>query len=411
MTRPKLGYLLKKFPRLSETFVLGEILRQEELGGPIHVFSRRPPDDEPAHPQLAQYQGETEVLPPSSGGDPWRELFLVEDLEMVSLDAFAKVVRGVLEFGHPRLHKLICEALYVRRRAQELGIEHLHVHFATDSAFVAMLVRELGGPSYSITAHAKDIYRSTVHPGLLSRFVEHSAFTVTVCDANVRHMQDLLTGEASSRVRRLYNGIDLEQFVHSTRDRVDDHVLMVGRLVPKKGIDVLLEALVLLRDSGRQVRTTIVGTGEDGEKLRAMATELDLDGQVTFTGPLDQGAVRELMLEATVFCLPCIVGEDGNRDALPTVLLEALAVGLPCISTPVTGVPEILLDGQTGRIVPEHDAKRTAEAIAELLDDAALRSTFAERGLAHARREFDARKQAKILGSWFEEVTARPVAR
>ncbi len=399
-----IAYLLKKFPRLSETFVLNEILRQEELGTPVHVFARREVDDEPRHPQFSQLKAQVELVPSASGSDPWRELFLHEDLNSVSLDHFASVVRDVLQYDHPRLHKVITEALYVRRRAAELGVDHIHVHFATDSAYVAMLVRELGGPTYSITAHAKDIYRSAVHSGLLSRMIEGSEFTVTVCDANVVHLNNILTEAAAKRVRRLYNGIDLELFEWTDSGRDEDHVIGVGRLVPKKGFEVLLRALALMREEGRVVQTTIVGTGTEAEALAALIVELDLGDYVTLTGAQNQAFVQALMARATVHCLPCVVDTDGNKDALPTVLLESISGGLPCISTTVSGIPEILDQGEAGIIVEQGDVQGTAQALVRLLDDAQLRAQFAKRGRAHAEESFDAKKQAIILKAWFDEV-------
>ncbi|HIF42306.1 MAG TPA: colanic acid biosynthesis glycosyltransferase WcaL [Planctomycetes bacterium] len=401
-----IAYLLKKFPRLSETFVLNEILRQEGLGEDIHIFSRREVDDEPRHPQFSQLKAEVEQVPSASGSDPWRELFLNEDLNGVSLDHFASVVRDVLQYDHPRLHKLITEALYVRRRCSELGIEHIHVHFATDSSYVAMLVRELGGPTYSITAHAKDIYRSAVHAGLLSRMIESSAFTVTVCDANVVHLDNILTEPAAKNVRRLYNGIDLELFEWADSGRDEEHVIGVGRLVPKKGFDVLLRALALMRDQGRKVKTTIVGTGTETEALEALIAELDLGDQVTLTGAQNQAFVQELMARATVHCLPCVVATDGNKDALPTVLLESISGGLPCISTTVSGIPEILDQGEAGIIVEQGDVQGTADALVRLLDDPDLRTRLAKRGREHAEECFDAQKQAVKLQGWFKEVCA-----
>lgn len=404
----QIAYLLKKFPRLSETFVLGEILQQEALGRRVHVFSRREPDDEPRHPQLSNLAAQIEVLPSMRGMGPWLALFdhAAADPELMS--RFGKLARELARYDHPRMHALFAEALHLLARTRELGIAHVHVHFATDSAITAMILAELGGPGYSVTAHAKDIYRSTVDAALLSRIVAMSRFTVTVCDANVRHLEERLPAEAMAKVRRLYNGIRLQEFSAqaSHEGREPDHVLSVGRLVEKKGFDVLLRALALLRNRGTPFRATIAGDGDQAEPLTQLRDELGLTDQVTFTGPVDQSAVRELMARATVFCLPCRIGEDGNRDALPTVLLEALAMRLPCISTPVTGIPEILDGGRVGRIVPEDDPEATAQALDELLASAETRERLAAEGRLHAERNFDAQAIARVLFDWFEEACA-----
>lgn len=402
MTR--LAYLLKKFPRLSETFVLTELLGQEEQGIDLAVLSRRPPDDELRHPELARLRAPVEVLPGRSSLDPWGELFDPEGREPDPGDwsRLGGAVRELRPLLGPRVPIVVAEALHVRRRLAELGAEHVHVHFATESAVVAWLVRRLGGPPYSITAHAKDLYRGTVRPELLELLVGGSAFTVTVCDANVAHLRGMLSPAAGARVRRLYNGLALERFPYVEGPRDEGHVLAVGRLIEKKGFDVLLDALAILRDRGVRVGATLVGDGDDREELEARARALFLGPErLCMTGPLDQGAVRELLSHATVFALPCVIGADGNRDALPTVLLEALAHGLPSISTPVTGVPEILADGAAGKLVPQRDPVALADAIAALLADPSRRAELARAGRARAEALFDSRTAARTLAGWF----------
>lgn len=403
MTRARVGYLLKKFPRLSETFVLNEILHQEQLGSCLHVFSRRPPDDEPRHAQLASLRAPLEYLSLQHSLEPWLAMFGAGAEQRALLARFGALVRELGGSKHPRLPALFAEALFLVGRCRELSIEHLHVHFATDSALVAMIAHDLGGPTYSVTAHAKDIYRATVDATLLSRIVERSEFTVTVCDANVRFLAERLSPAARARVRRLYNGIDLALFEPAQDERREPrHVLSVGRLVEKKGFQVLVDALARLAARGVAFEATFVGEGEDRGAIAARIAEHGLAERVRLAGALDQLGVRERMRRASVFALPCVVGDDGNRDALPTSLLEALACGLPCISTPVTGIPEILADGRCGVLVPEHDVAATADAIESLLDDAPRRAALARAGRAHAERNFDARTAARTLHGWLD---------
>lgn len=406
MSPLRIAYLLKKFPRLSETFVLNEILHQERSGNEVHVFSRRPADDEPRHPELARLRAIIEPVDVTTKS-PWQELFVQAPDNPEFLERFGALVREMVGFGHPRMPGLFAEALYVLRRSRELSIQHVHAHFATDSAIVAMLVSDLGGPSYSVTAHAKDIYRSAVNPRLLARIVERSAFTVTVCDANVEHLSRILPTYAMSRVRRLYNGIDLETFTPRGLERDLDHVLCVGRLVEKKGFDVLVRALALLRDEGVACRATFVGEGDFRPVVEAEIHALGMQDRITMLGARDQDCVRDMLARATVMCLPCRIGDDGNRDALPTTLIESQAMGLPCVSTPVTGIPEILADGHAGLLVPENDPRATAAALRRLFEDAALRTRLAEAGRRQASRLFDARKSAATLAAWFEASACR----
>ena len=405
----RIAYLLKKFPRLSETFILNELLAQEAHGRELHVFSRRTPDDEPRHPQLASLQAPTENLPDKRELDPWEILFLRDDLPEELFARVGRLVRTARTWNHPRFPSLLTEALWLYGRTREMGVRHLHTHFATDSAVTALLLKELGGPSYSITAHAKDIYRETVDPTMLDRLVAGAEFVVTVCDANVEWMHGLISQSSRPRVRRLYNGIDLENFSVPSTPRKENHVLAVGRLVEKKGFHVLFEAVRRLRADVPDLQVTVIGEGDQRERLEALRDELGLGDVVHLAGALDQGEVRRHMAEASLMCLPCLIGDDGNRDALPTVLLEALAVGLPCVSTPVTGIPEILDQGRVGLLVPENDAAATARAMAELLGDPARRAEMARAGRVRAEELFDRKKTSAILHGWFDEVLAGKV--
>ncbi|MEW6071947.1 MAG: glycosyltransferase family 4 protein [Planctomycetota bacterium] len=406
-TRPRLAYLLKKFPRLSETFVLNEILGQEALGREIHVFARRARDAEPLHPQTARLRATIETLPPHHEIDPWDTLFAPEWTAAGRFEELGRLVQASRGWGHPRSPSLLVESLYLLRRTAELEIRHVHTHFATDSAFVAMLMRELGGPTYSLTAHAKDIYRETVNPLVLDRILRGAEFAVTVCDANVDYLSRRLSEPALAKVRRLYNGVDLAAFRPGEGARSDRHFLSVGRLIEKKGFFVFLDALRALSDRGIDYEASIVGEGEERARLAERIAALELGDRVRLLGALDQAAVLRLMQEATVLCLPCLVGEDGNRDALPTVLLEALACGLPVVSTPVTGIPEILAGGRAGVLVPERDPIATADALEGLLRDRGRRAELARHGREHAEATFDSARIARTLHSWFEAALDR----
>ncbi|NOT30975.1 MAG: glycosyltransferase [Planctomycetes bacterium] len=399
----RLAYLLKKFPRLSETFILNELLAQENLGRELHVFSRRAADNELRHPELARLRATVETLPPKHEIDPW-EMLIGDDSGPDDLLArLGAVLREARTWGHPRTPLLMVEALHVLKRTRVLGIQHVHVHFATDSAVVALLMHKLGGPSYSITCHAKDIYRSTVDFRFLDILVRNSAFVVTVCDANRRWMTERLSPEASRKVRKLYNGIDLARFVPDGSPREPNHVLGVGRLVEKKGFHVMVEALALLLGKGVDVRASLIGDGDQKERIEQLIAARGIGAHVRMLGPRDQAEVRAYMSRAVLMLQPCLVGDDGNRDALPTVLIESLAMGLPSISTPVTGIPEILDQGRCGVMVPENDVQATADAIESLLADSARRARIAADGRRHAEEVFDAEKTSRILSAWFDE--------
>jgi len=399
----RLAYLLKKFPRLSETFILNELLAQERLGRELHIFSRRAPDNEPRHPELARLRATVENLPPKSEIDPWEMLVGDDSNPDDLLGKLGALVREARTWGHARTPSLLVEALHLLKRTRELGIDHVHVHFATDSAVVAMLMRKLGGPSYSVTAHAKDIYRETVDFRFLDILVRNSAFVVTVCDANRQWMAERLSPEAMAKVRKLYNGIDLRSFVADGSKREPNHVLGVGRLVEKKGFHLMVEAMTQLLKKGVDLHATLIGDGDQKVALEQLIAERGVGARVKMLGPRDQAEVRGFMSRAAIMVQPCLVGNDGNRDALPTVLIESLAMKLPSISTPVTGIPEILDQGRCGVLVPENDVQATADAIEALLRDPARRERIAADGRKRAEELFDSEKTSRILSTWFDQ--------
>jgi colanic acid/amylovoran biosynthesis glycosyltransferase len=405
-----IGYVLKKFPRLSETFVLGEILAQEALGTEVTVFSRRPADHEPRHPELAALRAPVVDLPHPREADPFGLLLESGDAP-AELARLGAVIAQWRPRGAPRFSGLLTEALTLREECRRRHVGHLHAHFASDSALVAHLVAALGGPGYSLTAHAKDIYRETVDPHLLEQLVGASAFTVTVCDANVEYLAGKLSPTALQRVRRHYNGIDRAAFEGLARRPVPGRVLSIGRLVEKKGFDVLLAALERLVLRGMPVDAEIIGDGELRAELERHTAAGPAAGRVRFLGALPADQVRQRLAEAAVFALPCKTGNDGNRDALPTVLLEAQAAGVPIVSTPVAGVVEILDHGRCGSLVREGDPQATAAAIERLLIDPHFAAGLADRGREWGAVHFDRERQARVLGEWFHAALAESPVR
>ncbi|BET66365.1 glycosyltransferase family 4 protein [Opitutales bacterium ASA1] len=396
------GYVLKKFPRLSETFVLNEILELQRQGVEVTVFSLQRPDDGVFHAALAELRHPVVYL---SGHKPevWlQRLREHRDRLRLSVSGIWSQVDDMLEAGRPDLWTVLGWGFELAVRSRAAGISHLHAHFATVAAYVARTAHAIGGVPYSVTCHAKDIYRDGIVPAHFRSLLAPAAFVATVCEANRRWIQERLDDVSSIDLRVLYNGVDTMRFHPAHRNRpVTPALLAVGRLVEKKGFFVLLDALDVLARQGRRPVCRIVGEGEDGERLRARARALDLD-HVEFLGMRTHDEVRSLMGESTLMVLPCIVGADGNRDALPTVLLEALASGLPVVSTPVGGIEEIVEHGRTGILVPCGDAEALARALAATLDDPETAETRARHGRLAAEEKFSLHTNVATLSGWFE---------
>ena len=294
------------------------------------------------------------------------------------------------------------EAGVIAAIASHEKIQHLHAHFATENATIARLASRLTGLPFSFTAHAKDIFHENVNRTALVQAIREARFVVTVSDSNRRYLVELAGKDLAHKIIRLYNGIDLERFYpNSATPRETDLIVAVGRLEQKKGFHHLLQACQLLSEWRVAFRCLIVGDGTEHDHLRKEAAARGLGGCVVFAGVQSQEQLIRTLNTATVMVLPSMVTASGDQDALPTVLLEALACGLPVVSTAVGGIPEIIEHGQTGLLVPAENPKLLAKAIAQLLSNPELQSSFARAGRLKAEQQFDIRKNVPLLFDLF----------
>lgn len=392
--QPKVGYVLKMYPRFSETFIVSELLAVEAAGTEVEIFSLRSPVDGRFHESLAEVRAPVTYLRHAGirAGDVWATLSAAR----AELRALPTCLAELLEA--PVVEAV--QALELARLVQARGLTHLHAHFGSVATTVARLAALLTGVPFTFTAHAKDIFHESVEPLDLARKLTDAAAVVTVSDFNLTFLRSTY-GAAAGRVIRIYNGLDLARFPYDSPAARPPVVAAVGRLVEKKGFLDLLDALALLVGQGRSVHLDLVGTGPLEDLLRRRIQENGLAAVVHLHGALPQGQVRRVVQAAAVFAAPCLIAADGNRDGLPTVLVEAMALGTPCVATPVTGIPEVVRDGRTGLLVGESDPPRLAEALGRLLDDAALRVRLAEQARALVEREFDVHRQAEILRGLF----------
>lgn len=390
----RVGYVVKRYPRYSETFIVNEILAHEAANLPVEIFSLRPPIDTHFQDVISQVRAPVHYLPTgiSKSSEFWQRL-------------------GTASSKNPRLLKClpallklrsneVVSALALADRASELGITHLHAHFATSAADAAWMAHELTGIPFTLTAHAKDIFHDQVDQELLAEKISSAKAAIAISEFNVRYLKDR-HGAAADRVVRIYNGLDLQKFPYqSPRDRKPT-IIAVGRLVEKKGFDVLIEACAILASQQVAFHTRIIGDGPLAAHLRDKVSGLGIDAVIEFLGPQPQDVVKRAMREAAVLTAPCVEGVDGNRDGLPTVLLESMAMGTPCVSTPVTGIPEAVIDGQTGLIVPQRDPVALANALSRLIADADLRVQLAKSARDHVERCFDIHRNSAIQRTFF----------
>lgn len=385
----RVGYVLKRYPRLSETFIVTELLAREAAGEDIAIASLGFARDPRFHPVIAAVRAPVTWVPEIHGTPALWEVLRTARRDLPGLPA---VLPELLALSPVEAAQVLHVAGWVR----SAGITHLHAHFATLATTVARLASALAGVPYSFTAHAKDIFHDSVDPVALRAKLADAHHVVTVSEFNVRWLRERF-GDAAARVRPVHNGLDVAGLPFSEPRLRNGRVAFVGRLVEKKGLADLIDAIALLRERGRPVPLDVVGGGVLDGALREQAQVLGLGDLVTFHGPLPSDLVRQVLREASVFAAPCVHASDGDRDGLPTVLLEAMAAGTPCVSTPVTGIPEAIVHGRTGLLVGEREPDALADAIERLLDDAELRVRLATAARAHLEERFDSRVQAAEL--------------
>jgi colanic acid/amylovoran biosynthesis glycosyltransferase len=391
----KVGYVLKRYPRYSETFIVSEILAHEAIGLDVQIFALHHPLDSHFQDVISQVRAPVKYLLAHElrGSTFWNSVSEASD---IIPDLWKKLKYAKGEDGH-HVYKALQLACEVRRQ----NITHLHAHFATSATIVARLASFFADVPYSFTTHAKDIFHESVNPEAYQLKLQNAAAVITVSDYNLNYLQQMY-GTAANKVQRIYNGLNLSCFPFTSPQHRSPRILAVGRLVEKKGFSVLIDACKVLQEQGRALTCQIVGAGELEANLRHQIAELGLQDTVTLMGPRPQGELVALMQSAAVFVAPCVVAADRNRDGLPTVLLEAMALGTPCISTDVTGIPEVLRHQKTGLMVPQHDPIALAQAIEQLLTDSSLRVRLAIEARALIEQNFEIHQNTAQLRTMFQ---------
>jgi glycosyltransferase involved in cell wall biosynthesis len=434
------AYVLKAYPLLSETFISSEIYRVESAGIPLRIFVIKPRDEREHHPAVDRIRARPDYLPPTQRlSQTTRLRWLMDNVPQFVPDivrTLRRRPRGVMQASAFALSESILarrsmwswpKISYVRDLLLALAlsnrildrpeIRHLHAHFAHETTTIAWLASMITGLPFSFTAHAKDVYAHRMNPrGLLGRKLSAAAFVVTCTEANRRHLRNMANGTV---VHRIYHGLndDFSNFVRGPRPAVREHddlrVIGVGRLVAKKGFDLLVDACGILQRHSVPIEAVIVGDDDDvgdgvrvGDVLRGRISKLGLEERVTMLGQMGQAELFRQYVGADVLCLPCRVLSNGDRDGIPNVLVEAMSCGVAVVSTPVSGIPELVQDGVNGLLVPENDPQALADALRRLHEDRELLGRLARAGRETVRERFDGDRLAAELASLFKQVVA-----
>ncbi len=313
--------------------------------------------------------------------------------------------REIAAWGRKTDFLRLYQAAWLGPRLQALGVRHVHAHFAGLAARTAYWIERFFGIGFSFTGHANDIFAPKPFEISLGKLIGAARAVVTVSDYGVRFLQEKYPGDAA-KFRRVYNGIDLDRFQRADFSGSPPLVISIGRLIEKKGFQDLLEAGRLLRDRGVEFRCQIIGEGPLESALREQITAAGLTSAVLLTGPLPQAEVIVRLARSALFVLPCVAETGGGMDNLPTVVMEAMAAGLPVVSTAVAGVPEMVEEDTTGLLVPEHDPAALADAMGRLLSNRPFSMSLGENGRQRAGERFAIEKSGMALSALFQEFGA-----
>ncbi len=417
----RIAYVIPAYPPLtSQPFVVNEMVAVQTAGNPVVVLPIYPGEATAVqHGTYAAFHPE-HVLPAKIVDGGTIPLALAA-LVRWPRRAFATLVglhraAGRNPWAHLRLLAVAPKGLAAAWRLRRLGVEHVHAHFANQTADCAAIAASTAGLPFSFTAHAYDIY-STV-PRLANPTVTwklaHAARAFTVNDYARDLLRQKLPTADAARVQTAYVGIPMHLF--RAEAPVDDPVLRllcVARFQEKKGLDTLVDACALLRDRGVSFRLRLFGDGPLRPELEAQVARLALADHVLLGGPIPQEEVAREMRACQVVVMPCRRDRTGDMDGIPTVFMEAMATGRPVVSCAVSGVPELVRDGDTGLIVPSDDPAALADAVARLAKDPALRVRLGLHARALVERQHDQRLCAARVVAWLvgDGPDAPPAAR
>ncbi len=405
--RPVLGMILKGYPRISETFISNEILLLEQLGFSVHLFSMRRPRENFSHKSVQRIRACVDYLPETILLPLPRFLYHNIQLAIKRPGMYREALRMALRrFSRTRksaTFKHLFQAGYlVNRLLPGHPIIHLHAHFAHSPTSVAMFAAKLSGLPFSFTAHAKDIYTSDREQ--LAEKIRFARFAVTCTEYNKQYLETL-SPSANTPIYRVYHGIDLNLFSAQPNDRQAStpfKLLTIARLTRKKGVPTVLRAIRMLTDEGFPIAHTLIGDGEDRKAILSLIGDLKLENIVRWIGTQPHEVVRDYYRHADLFVLGCEIAPNGDRDGIPNVILESMAMGVPVVISKVSAIPEVVDNEKTGLLVPPGQPEQLAGAIKRLLTDTSLRTTIIDTA-RRQMRHFDNRDLIRNLARIYRE--------
>ncbi len=391
------AYLFERFPSFSQTFCYREVAELDRQGLTPNIFSIRKPKGEPPQDWDERIINRVHYL--------LGEKELLDDVHRASKkgNLTREIVAALDQWGRRTDFLRLYQAIYIGLRLRDLGVRHVHAHFAGLAARTACWIDKFFGINFSFTAHANDIFAPRNFEIGLDKLVDAARAIVTETDYAAKFLKERFPDRAD-RIHRIYNGLNLAEFKRADFSAAPASIVAIGRLIDKKGFADLIHACRLLKDRGKLFRCKIIGEGPLEKELRRQIDQFDLQNCVQLLGAKPQGEIAKHLAAGTVFVLPSVIGADGGMDNLPTVIMEAMATGLPVISTAIGGIPEMVIENETGILVPPNDAGALGRAIEKVIVDLSLAQRLGEKGQKRASELFSIDKNARSLIRIFEEL-------
>jgi len=402
----KVAYYLHRFPHLTETFILREMLKLREMGVDVQVFSLMPPlSSSTMHQQVQE-------LMPYVHYSPFLFSFklILAQVHFILRSPF-RYIRALWRAiwqtwpePHTCLKTLILfpKSVYFARQLKEMRFDHIHAHFVWVNGVAAQVAADLIGVTNSLHAHAGDIFPRNRES--LRRQLELVSSIVTVSEYHRDYLVDLCPRWRPGDIHVIHYGLNPVEFTSAHVPSEDDtiRIISVGSLFEKKGHEFLIDACAQLAAKGYRFRCSIVGNGPLQKALQGRINDLNLQERVELLGAKNQTEVQDLYNHSDIFALACVIAKSGDRDGMPNVLLEAMAMQLPVITTPVTGNPELVHDGENGLLVTERDSHALGQAIERLINDQSLRRRLGQQGRQTVLDTFDIRCTAAQMAQFFQ---------
>ena len=407
MTRQlRVAYILHRFPYLTETFIMREVYWLRQQGVDVEIYSLLSPQHAVVHEQAEELLEVTHYSPFMSWEIVVAQLFFLFRSPLRYLKAFYNLLRQTIREPRVLIRSLVLfpKSVLYARLIQAKQFDHIHSHFVWIDGIAAGVVSDLIGTTFSIHPHAFGLFSR--HQKSVKRELEHATQIVTISNFHRKYINDLCP-QLKNQVEVVYCALETDRLQPLDRGFKAGpfKILSVGRMIEKKGFEYLIESCQQLRQKGFEINCTIVGGGTLKNQLNSLIQQRGLEDCVFLAGSMSQKQVLEHYRQADVFALPCVVASDGDRDGIPVVLMEAMAFEIPVVTTPITGIPDLVQDQHNGLMVKERDTQSLTTAIETLIGDEALRERLGRNGRQTILATFDIRKNTAKLASIFKRVS------